>query len=247
MLSELLRASNARRAQTESTRAQLLAMLGHDLRDPLHSINMAGTLLERGSSIGNAQPTLGKRIQSSSNRMQRLIGQVLDMSRIDGGLGLGMVLEPIDLAALADDLVDEMRLAYPTITYEYATPGPTLVRADAGRMAQVLSNLLSNARHHGHVGHPIRVALHAGAGSATLEVANNGSPIAEELAATLFNPFKRTSLHNPQNRTGMGLGLYIVASIVREHEGEISYRHEGGQVVFSVRLPLAETERAGPT
>ncbi len=246
MLSELLRASNARRAQTESTRAQLLAMLGHDLRDPLHSINMAGTLLERGNGGGN-QPTLGKRIQSSSNRMQRLIGQVLDMSRIDGGMGLGVLLEPLDLAALIDDMVDEMRLAYPTITYEYTNPGPTLVRADAGRMSQVLSNLLSNARHHGHVGHPIRVSLHADAGWATLDVANNGTPIAEELASTLFNPFKRTSLHNPQNRTGMGLGLYIVASIVREHAGEISYRHEGGQVVFSVRLPLAETERAGAT
>jgi len=246
MLSELLRASNARRAQTEATRAQLLAMLGHDLRDPLHSINMAGTLLERGNGGGN-QPTLGKRIQSSSNRMQRLIGQVLDMSRIDGGMGLGVLLEPLDLAALIDDMVDEMRLAYPTIAYEYTNPGPTLVRADAGRMSQVLSNLLSNARHHGHVGHPIRVSLQADAGWATLAVANNGTPIAEELASTLFNPFKRTSLHNPQNRTGMGLGLYIVASIVREHAGEISYGHEGGQVVFSVRLPLAETERAGAT
>lgn len=245
MLSELLRASNARRAQTESTRAQLLAMLGHDLRDPLHSINMAGTLLERGK--GSSQPTLGKRIQSSSNRMQRLIGQVLDMSRIDGGMGLGVLLEPLDLAALVDDMVEETRLAYPTIVYEYANPGTVPVRADSDRMSQVLSNLLSNARHHGQVGHPIRVALHAEGGWATLEVANDGTPIAEELAATLFNPFKRASLHNPRNRTGMGLGLYIVASIVREHQGEIAYRHEGGQVVFRVRLPLAQSERAGAT
>ncbi|WP_229424937.1 sensor histidine kinase KdpD [Massilia sp. Se16.2.3] len=242
MLSELLRASNARRAQLDSTRAQLLAMLGHDLRDPLNSINMAGTLLER----SKAQPTLGKRIQSSSNRMQRLIGQVLDMSRIDGGLGLGMILEPLDLAALAEDLVEEMRLAYPAIRYEYARPGPTPVRADSGRISQVLSNLLSNARHHGQVGSPIRVALAAHAGWAMLEVSNAGEPIGDEQAATLFNPFKRSSLHNPRNRSGMGLGLYIVATIVREHEGEIAYRHEDGQVVFSVRLPLAETERAGP-
>ena len=243
MLSELLRASNARRAQTESTRAQLLAMLGHDLRDPLHSINMAGTLLER----GNSQQTLGKRIQSSSSRMQRLIGQVLDMSRIDGGLGLGMLLEPLDLAAVIDDLVDEMRLAYPSITYLWTNPGPAMVRADAGRMSQVLSNLLSNARHHGEVGGPISVALTTHAGWASIDVANKGAPIPEEQAASLFNPFKRSALHNPRNRTGMGLGLYIVATIVREHEGEISYRHENGQVIFSVRLPLAETERAGPT
>ena len=242
MLSELLRASNARRAQLDATRAQLLAMLGHDLRDPLHSINMAGTLLER----GNSQQTLGKRIQSSSNRMQRLIGQVLDMSRIDGGLGLGLVLEAVDLATLVDDVVDEARTAYPNIDYRFGKPETVLVRADAGRLAQVLSNLLSNARHHGDLGRPITVTLARDHAWAQLEVRNAGAPIAEEVAASLFNPFKRSSMHNPRNRTGMGLGLYIVATIVREHEGEIGYRFEDGEVVFSVRLPLAETERAGP-
>jgi len=241
--SELLRASNARRAQTENTRAQLLAMLGHDLRDPLHSINMAGTLLERGNNGSN----LGRRIQSSSNRMQRLIGQVLDMSRIDGGMGLGLVLAPLDLGALAEDVIDEARMAYPTIDYVFVDPGKLFVRADGDRLAQVLTNLLSNARHHGEVGRPIVASLHAAHGWAELTVANAGAPIASELAGSLFNPFKRTSLHNPRNRTGMGLGLYIAAQIVREHEGEIAYRHEGGQVLFSVRLPLAEMERAGAT
>ena len=245
--SELLRASNARRAQTESTRAQLLAMLGHDLRDPLHSINMAGTLIERGST----QSTLGRRIQSSSNRMQRLIGQVLDMSRIDGGMGLGLALAPLDVSALVEDVIDESRMAYPTIDYVFANPGPVFVRADGGRLAQVLTNLLSNARHHGEVGRPIVAGLTNAHGWAELTVSNAGAPIAPDVAASLFNPFKRTSLHNPRNRTGMGLGLYIAAQIVREHEGEIAYRYEdgqaGGRVIFSVRLPLAEMERAGPT
>jgi signal transduction histidine kinase len=70
-------------------------------------------------------------------------------------------------------------------------------------------------------------------------VANHGAPIPAELVPTLFNPFKRGSLHNPRNRTGMGLGLYIALQIVREHKGELTYRHEDGKVVFSVRLPLA--------
>jgi chemotaxis family two-component system sensor kinase Cph1 len=179
--------------------------------------------------------------------MQRLIGQVLDMSRIDGGLGLGLVLGLVDLAALVDDLVDEMRLAYPGIDYSFRSPGPTLVRADSGRISQVISNLLSNARHHGRVGGPIDVALSVHAGWATVELRNEGTPIPDEQVPTLFNPFKRNALHNPRNRTGMGLGLYIVATIVREHEGEISYRHEDGHVIFSVKLPLAETERAGAT
>ncbi|MCC2956305.1 GAF domain-containing protein [Massilia sp. IC2-477] len=233
-LAELVRVMTARRAQTEATRAQLLAMLGHDLRDPLHSINMAGMVLEKGS----AQPTLGKRIQSSTSRMQRMITQVLDMSRIDGGLGLGVTLEPVDLTALVEDLMDEARMAYPTIPFQLTCDDPARVNADSGRLAQVLSNLLSNARHHGEVGKPVRVCVRTEGRQAVVEVSNAGAPIPPDIAATLFNPFKRASLHNPRNRTGMGLGLYIAQQIVREHHGEIAYSHDGNEVVFSVRLPL---------
>jgi light-regulated signal transduction histidine kinase (bacteriophytochrome) len=237
-LAELLRVSNTRHAQTEATRAQLLAMLGHDLRDPLHSINMAGTVLEQ----GQAAPTLGRRIKSSSSRMQRMIGQVLDMSRIDGGLGLGIALEPLDLAELVADLVDEARMANPGTRFELDSAAAVVVRADSGRLAQVLSNLLSNARHHGEPGQPIRISVASAEAQALVEVANAAQPIAPESVPTLFNPFKRASLNNPRNRTGMGLGLYIAQQIVREHHGEISYRHEDGDVIFAVRLPLL----AGP-
>jgi signal transduction histidine kinase len=218
-------------------------MLGHDLRDPLNSINMAGMVLERTDGVGN-KGTLGKRIQSSSNRMQRMIGQVLDMSRIDRGLSLGIDLQPVDLAVLVEDMVEEARLAYPTIVYDLRTAGPAFVLADAGRLGQVISNLLSNARQHGEPNQPITIRLAPQGNIAVLEIANAGAPIPEETAGALFNPFKRSSLNNPRNRTGMGLGLYIAQQIVREHEGEIDYRHEGGpvmsgQVIFTVRLPLA--------
>ena len=238
-LAELMRAVNAHRSQTEATRAQLLAMLGHDLRDPLHSINMAGMVLERTGSTGSAnQPTLAKRIQSSTNRMQRMISQVLDMSRIDRGMGLGVTLEPVDLKALLVDLMDEARLAYPSIPLDLVCDDAATVNADSGRLAQVLSNLLSNARHHGEPGKPVTVCLKAHGGEASVAVANAGEPIAPETVATLFNPFKRASMNNPRNRTGMGLGLYIAQQIVREHRGELGYRYEDGQVVFTLRLPL---------
>ncbi|WP_020654940.1 ATP-binding protein [Massilia niastensis] len=233
-LAELVRATNSRRAQTEATRAQLLAMLGHDLRDPLHSINMAGMVLER----GNNQQGLGKRIQSSTSRMQRMISQVLDMSRIDRGMGLGVALEPVDLSELVADMLDEARMAYPNIAFDQVCDEPARVEADRGRLGQVLSNLLSNARHHGEAGQPIRVCLKKQDQQVVIEVSNAGAPIADEIVPTLFNPFKRGSLNNPRNRTGMGLGLYIAQQIVREHQGEISYRYDSGRVVFAVRLPL---------
>jgi two-component system, chemotaxis family, sensor kinase Cph1 len=233
---ELVRAINARRAQTEAARSQLLAMLGHDLRDPLNSINMAGMVLER----NNDQPTLGRRIRSSTNRMQQLISQVLDMSRIDRGMGLGVKAEAVDLVPLVDDLVDEARTGHPGTIYNLRCDPSVVALADAARFSQVLSNLLSNARHHGAPGQPIGVRLFARGGLACLEVANKGDPIADDLAPVLFNPFKRASLDNPRNRGGMGLGLYIASQIVQEHGGEINYHYANEQVVFTVTLPLAQ-------
>jgi chemotaxis family two-component system sensor kinase Cph1 len=242
-LGELARVSNARRAQTEATRSQLLAMLGHDLRDPLHSINMAGMVLEK-TDGANTKGTLGRRIQSSSNRMQRMISQVLDMSRIDRGLNLGVALAPVDLAPLVEDMVEEARLAYPTIIYDLHTVGPAFVQADDARLGQVLSNLLSNARHHGEPNQPIRIRLSVHEGIAEVCVSNAGAPIPPDAVSTLFNPYKRSSLNNPRNRTGMGLGLYIAQQIVREHQGELVYHHENGRVIFTVRLPLAARQTA---
>jgi chemotaxis family two-component system sensor kinase Cph1 len=227
-----------RAAPRPKPRAQLLAMLGHDLRDPLHSINMAGMVLEK-TDGANTKGMLGRRIQSSSNRMQRMISQVLDMSRIDRGLNLGVALDAVDLAPLVEDMVEEARLAYPTIVYDLHTIGPAFVLADSGRLGQVLSNLLSNARHHGEPNQPIRIRLTLNDDSAEVCVANAGAPIPADTEATLFNPYKRSSLNNPRNRTGMGLGLYIAQQIVREHAGEIVYHHENGRVIFTIKLPLA--------
>jgi chemotaxis family two-component system sensor kinase Cph1 len=195
------------------------------------------------TEAGERGGTLGRRIQSSSNRMQRMIGQVLDMSRIDRGLNLGVAPDPVDLAALVEDLVEEARLAYPNIVYELRIDSGATVLADSGRLGQVLSNLLSNARHHGEPTQPIAIRLWIEAGQAAVAIANAGAPIPQEIESGLFDPFKRSSLNNPRNRTGMGLGLYIAQQIVREHLGEIAYRHEaeggGGRVVFSVQLPRA--------
>jgi signal transduction histidine kinase len=172
------------------------------------------------------------------------------MSRIDRGMALGVELQPVDLAALVEELVDEARLAYPTIVYDVRTIGPSVVLADGGRLGQVISNLLSNARHHGEPNQPIAIRVMPADGHAVLEIANAGAPIPAETESTLFNPFKRGSLHNPRNRTGMGLGLYIAQQIVREHAGELAYRHEGGagsgEVIFVVRLPLAPRRTAVP-
>jgi light-regulated signal transduction histidine kinase (bacteriophytochrome) len=234
LLAEIHRASMARHAELERTRTQLLAMLGHDLRDPLHSISMAAMVLEQGEQ----QQKLGRRITASSNRMQRLISQVLDMSRIQGGIGLGLSFQPVDLAWLLADLADEALTAHPALQIELDLPPALAATADADRIVQVIGNLISNARHHGEAGEPIRISLRSDGGRFAIEVRNVGREIDEALAANLFNPFKRSSLNNVRNRGGLGLGLYIAHQIVQAHQGSITYRYEAPHVVFSVEAPL---------
>lgn len=235
LLGEMHRASMMRHAEMERARMQLLAMLGHDLRDPLQSIRMAASVLKHG---GDGHP-LGQRIERSSGRMQRLISQVLDMSRLESGLGLALQLQPVDISRMAEDLLDESRTAHPGVDYRGAITPDLTIEADPDRLAQVISNLLSNARHHGRAGEAVLLIVEHVASQVMIEVRNQGKPIDDDLVPQLFNPFKRMALHNPANRTGMGLGLYIAANIVQGHGGTIDYAYEAPYVVFRVALPAA--------
>jgi light-regulated signal transduction histidine kinase (bacteriophytochrome) len=235
LLGEMHRASVAKHVETDRARAQLLAMLGHDLRGPLHSINMAATVLQHGGAAG----TMSSRIQASSTRMERLISQVLDMSRINGGLGLGLNRSEIDLVPVLQDLLDEVRTAHADLHINASMPATLKAQVDGDRLMQVVSNLVSNARHHGTHGEAIDVHLAEQDGQLTLEVRNVAPAIPDELLATLYSPLKHTSVGNVRNRGGLGLGLHIAQEIVLQHGGQIVYRYEDPQVVFAVTLPNA--------
>lgn len=243
LLDELLRARSARVAEVARGRTELMAMLGHDLRDPLHSIAMAARLLGKeaeadGSTGTSTGGRMGQRIQASSTRMARMISQVLDMSRLQTGSGLDIHRTEVDLTGLLDDLLDEMRTAHPGVQLIREAPPALLAQVDGDRMAQVFSNLISNARQHGAPGESIIVQLSHHDGQATLDVSNVSPPIPPEVASQLFNAFKRRD-HNPRNRNGLGLGLYIAQAVVSAHGGQIGYAHAEPFVVFSVRFPLA--------
>jgi light-regulated signal transduction histidine kinase (bacteriophytochrome) len=237
MQDELHRASIARHGETDRARAHLMAMLGHDLRDPLHTIQMAAAVMERSPS--GATP-LVRRIQSSSDRMSRLIGQVLDVSKIDSPIGLGIARTRLDLAHVVTDVVDEARHGYPEIEFHLSIVGEAIVEGDADRLAQVVANLLGNARAHGQMGEPIRVTLRQVADQVVLVVNNVAGPLNDEAVRQLYTPFKQASQAQPRNRGGMGLGLYIVDRIVAGHEGTIAYSHAEGRVNFTVALDSAQ-------
>jgi len=233
LLAEMQRISNTRHAELEKIRAQLLAMLGHDLRDPLQSIAMAAAVLQRGAPAQN----LTRRIQASSGRMQRLIGLALDMSRIESGMGLGMKMADTDLVKVVSDLLDEARVAHPGVTYVAHLPQSLMAMADSNRIAQVISNLVSNARHHGEPGQPVTIALEAAKGTISIQVRNAGAPIPETRVASLFSAFKDHARRNERNPGGLGLGLHIAQEIAREHGGTIRYDYVAPHVVFTVEFP----------
>jgi len=235
---ELSHISTSRAADVDRARTALLAMLGHDLRDPLQSISMAATLLSRTDTGAR----MGERIRYSSGRMQRLISQVLDLSRLQGGLGLGIEKRLCDLSALVNGLIEEKRQAYPGLRIETDVPDGLTLMADTDRIAQVVTNLMSNARQHGAPRQPIVVNVSASGDGVTLSVINHGEPIADDVLAHLFSPFKPESVGQSRNRTGLGLGLYIAEQVVRDHGGDISVQCRDGLVIFTVSLPRALPE-----
>lgn len=235
---ELSHISTSRAADVDRARTALLAMLGHDLRDPLQSISMAATLLSRTDTGAR----MGERIRYSSGRMQRLISQVLDLSRLQGGLGLGIEKRLCDLSSLVNGLIEEKRQAYPGLRIEPDVPDALTLMADTDRIAQVVTNLMSNARQHGAPRQPILVKAAVVDDLISLSVINHGGPIADDVLAHLFSPFKPESVGQSRNRSGLGLGLYIAEQVVRDHGGQIAVQCRDGLVIFTVTLPRAMPE-----
>ena len=123
--------------------------------------------------------------------------------------------------------------------FERELPPALDAEADADRLSQLLGNLLSNARHHGAAGRPVRVRLHKEGGDVVLAVGNVSPPIPEELVPHLFSPYKAQSAVNRRNPGGLGLGLYIAREIAAGHGGTLRYGYADGEVVFTLRFAVA--------
>ena len=232
LLDSVGRAYADRVLEVDQLRSQLWAVLGHDLRNPLQSLSMATSALERGGE----PERLNTVIRNSTHRMKQLLGDVLDISRLHHGFDLTMQWREVDLVTIIRQLVEESHVAHPSIALEVNLPESLVADADERRYAQVIANLLSNARHHGQG----RIAVHAREedGFAVVSITNDAPPIPDDILAALFDPFKRQSAANERNRTGMGLGLYIAHQVVRGHQGTLVHVGGDGTVTFEARIPL---------
>lgn len=226
-------------AEVDRMRQRLIAVLGHDLRNPLQSISMAAALL---SSSDTRTTELRQHISASSSRMERLVSQVLDMSRLQSGIGLTVNPVDTDVSQLVRQIVCETDVAYPGLVIEIAIDPQVRAVVDPDRYAQVAANLLSNARHHGLPGRPVLVTLTRQGDEVCLSVLNETSGLSEAQLANLFEPFKRESADNQRNRNGLGIGLYISQAIAQAHQGRIDVDCRDDVITFCLRLPVRQAE-----
>jgi two-component system CheB/CheR fusion protein len=196
----------------------MLAIVSHDIRNPLGAIDTASQLLVVRAGQDDKIRTLAERIGRSAGRITNIVGDLLDLSRERHGGGIPVVVSSANLAAISRDVVDEIAFATERkISVE--CDGDATGMWDPHRLTQALSNLVANAVKHGEPGKPIEVRVRADAGAASVEVHNAGS-IPADIMATLFQPFAVRG-ERKHHREGLGLGLFIARSIARAHRGDL--------------------------
>ena len=225
--------------ETSELREQFIAVLGHDLRNPLASIEAGTKILAKTNSKDAAGEILGL-MQKSVARMSALIDNVLDFARGRLGGGITPQRSPQSLAPVLNQVIAELRASTPERKIEAEFDLTEQVDCDAGRIAQLFSNLLGNSIIHGTAATPVHVRATTTGGAFELSVANSGEPIPCDAMERLFQPFHRMSAQDTHQGThqGLGLGLYIASEIARAHDGTIDVTSSPEETRFTFRMPL---------
>jgi two-component system sensor histidine kinase/response regulator len=199
-----------------------VAVLGHDLRNPLGAIVNGAELVTRLSTDEKVLKVAGI-MQSSAARMTRMIEQLLDVARIRSGR-LEMKPAENDLQKLSQSLIDELQRDGRRGRVELSAVGTTVGRFDADRIGAAVSNLLGNALQHGSADAKVRVHVDGTAPSDLKVSVSNEGVIPPATLATMFEPFHASGPHSGGGSGGLGLGLYIVNEFVKAHGGKVHAR-----------------------
>jgi signal transduction histidine kinase len=223
----------------EHTREQFLAILGHDLRNPLGAIVMGATLLTVSDGMSDKQVKVAARILNSANRMGRMVSDLLDLTRTRLGAGIPITATSIDLAVVCEQVILELEAVHPDSELRLERTGDLIGEWDSDRLAQVLSNLIANAVQHGGAGGVVRIGVHGEGKQVVLSVQNRGPVIPEAAMSQIFEPMIRQPAQGgDRNVTGLGLGLYIAREVVTAHGGAIrATSNETDGTTFTVKLP----------
>ena len=221
-----------------AARDRFLAVLGHDLRTPVSAILMSSRVLLEEGGLTDGQGEMLTVIERSARRMTHLITDLLDLALTGFGEAFPLSRASTDLGVLVREVGAEVSKTSPGTQINVETSGTLVGQWDRRRLAEALTNLLSNAVAHGTRGKPVSVKV-CGDGDVevTVTVKNDGRAIPRDQISGLFNPMKRSSATRGERRH-LGLGLYIVNRIVEAHNGniDVSSSEEDG-TTFRITIP----------
>jgi signal transduction histidine kinase len=239
----LQREQQARKLAEEQVRIRddFLAMLSHELRNPLSGILGAAQLLR----IENVSPVQKRHAQDillrQGKHLTRIVDDLLDLARLARGK-VRLDMRPVELASVVESVVDALRVAGQVEQQLSVRLVPAWIRADRTRIEQVVGNLVTNALKYTPAQGHIEIELTADDGEACLTVRDSGVGIAPELMPTLFETFVQGAVSLDRAQGGLGIGLSLVRSLVTLHGGTITAASEGSGKgsTFTLRLPLRQ-------
>ena len=234
----------------DRTRDQFIAILGHDLRNPLGAILMSAALLTAALGSVDKNAKVAARISRSAERMKRMLDDLLDLTRTRLGPGIPISPKPMDLEVVARETVAELEAFHPDRVLQFQATGALRGTWDPDRLAQVVSNLVANALQHGGKDSAIQVRAGVEGEAVVIKVHNSGDLIARTMLASIFEPMVRKAVSGREDTksTSLGLGLHIAREVVLSHQGTLSVTStEAEGTTFTVRLPRHSKARPDST
>jgi signal transduction histidine kinase len=229
--------------ELEQSKEMFLAILGHDLRNPLGAISTAASFMLELDELEEPHRTLVGRISGSSTRAIQMVGDLLDFTRSRLGGGIPIVRTEMSLGRVLHDVIDELEAVDPRCGVQVDTRGEEQGSWDPARLGQALSNLIGNAVQHGAEGSTVTVELLGEEDQVSIRIHNRGATIPPHELDGIFNPMKaRYSASRAAAERGptggLGLGLYIAEQIITAHEGHIEVESsDASGTTFTVYLP----------
>ena len=220
---------------------QMVAIVSHDLKNPLTAIKMASELLAQGERTAKEAKLLGH-ISHSADRAERMIADLLDFAVARVGRGIAINPSPLDLHTVVSHSVEELRVVFPQARLVHHSFSTGSTRLDADRVQQVIGNLVANSVAYGDLQQPITVTSRLEDDQAVVSVHNQGPVIPESLLAVLFEPMTRGVEDDGESESDLrsvGLGLFIVKEIAVAHGGNVSVSSGGTGTEFCVYFPVA--------
>ena len=237
-----LRAARGAAERESRAKDNFLAMLGHELRNPLAAIVNGAAVLDRFETRSDAETRSRAIIGRQARHLSRLIDDLLDVSRIMSGK-ITLRRDPVDLREVVRQCVESRQAALSGSHHVslLTDARPLVVQGDPVRLEQIVGNLLDNAVKYSPAGESIRVAARRADDEAVLSVEDRGMGLAPEMLESIFEPFTQGDFSLHRARGGLGLGLAVVKGLVEQHGGRVS-AHSAGPgrgSEFVVRLPLS--------